>query len=307
MTKLRLAFMGTPEFAARIFEAVRGAGHEIVAVYSQPPKPAGRGQHVQKSPVHLAAEDAGIEVRTPKTLRDPVEQKIFADLKLDVAVVAAYGLILPAPILTAPKWGCVNVHASLLPRWRGAAPIQRAILAGDTESGVTIMQMAEGLDTGDMLALDRLPITDATTAQTLHDDLAAMGASLIVRALDGLATGAIRPVPQPAEGATYAAKLTREDGLIDWSKPAVEIERQIRALVPWPGCYFMLGDEPVKLLAASVIADQSGVSGTLLDDRFTVACGQGALRLLKVQRGGKSATDGAAFLRGSRLQIGQKL
>ena len=304
---LRLALMGTPDFAVAALEALHQAGHAIVAVYCQPPKPAGRGHQVQKTSMHRAAEALGIEVRTPKTLRDPVEQEKFAALNLDVAVVAAYGLILPQAILDAPKFGCINIHGSLLPRWRGAAPIQRAILAGDKETGITIMQMDAGLDTGAMLIKDSVAITDKTTAQELHDALATMGARLIVRALDDLATRTQHPTPQPEEGVTYANKLTREDGKIEWTKPAYEIERQLRALHPWPGCYFSLNGETVKLLAATFVAAQSGEAGVLLDDQFTVACGTQALRLVSVQRAGKNATEGASLLRGLRLPIGSRL
>ncbi|MDD3371300.1 MAG: methionyl-tRNA formyltransferase [Alphaproteobacteria bacterium] len=303
---LRIAFMGTPDFSVAALRALREAGHDIVAVYCQPPKPVGRGHQIRKTPVHLAAEEMGIEVRTPKTLRDPEEQEKFRALRLDVAVVAAYGLILPKAILEAPACGCLNIHGSLLPRWRGAAPIQRAILAGDTETGITIMQMDEGLDTGAMLLKGSVPIAETTTAESLHDELAALGAELIVRALDDLRAGTLSAVAQPKDGSCYAAKLTREDGRIDWARPAAELERQLRALHPWPGCFFLLNGEPVKLLAASV-ADKSGEAGTLLDDAFTVACGTQALRLEKVQRSGKAATDGAAFLRGLRLPLGTRL
>jgi methionyl-tRNA formyltransferase len=304
MTKLRLAFMGTPDFAVPTLRVLKNAGHDIVAVYSQPPKPAGRGQHIRKTSAHVAAEDMGIEVRTPKTLRAVEEQKNFADLKLDAAVVVAYGLILPQPVLAAPRLGCLNIHASLLPRWRGAAPIQRAILAGDSETGVTIMQMDEGLDTGAILLRDTIPITPTTTAGTLHDALAEMGARLIVRALAELADGKIKPTPQSEKGVTYAAKLTRDEGLIDWTKPATEIERQIRAFAPWPGSFLILQKEPVKILAAEIIKNKTSAPGTLLDENFTVACGQDALRLLTVQRSGKNTTDGASFLRGLRLPVG---
>ncbi|MGB9152735.1 MAG: methionyl-tRNA formyltransferase [Alphaproteobacteria bacterium] len=303
---LRIAFMGTPDFAVVALSALHDAGHKIVAVYCQPPKPAGRGQQVQKTPVHVAAEALGIEVRTPKTLRDPAEQEKFKALDLDVAVIAAYGLILPQAILSAPKNGCLNIHGSLLPRWRGAAPIQRAILAGDTETGITIMQMDAGLDTGAMLIKDSVPITDQTTAQSLHDDLAQMGGRLIMRALDDLAAGKLHATPQPESGATYASKLTREDGKIDWTKSAFEIERQMRALHPWPGCFFSLNGDIVKLLAAEIV-DKSGEAGTLLDDQFTIACGKQALRLLSLQRPGKTATDGASLLRGLRLPVGSRL
>ena len=305
MAKLRLAFMGTPVFAVHALRALREAGHDVVAVYSQPPKPAGRGHAIQRTPVHQAAEAMGIPVHTPKTLRNIEEQARFAALNLDVAVVAAYGLILPLPILKAPRLGCLNIHASLLPRWRGAAPIQRAILAGDAESGITIMQMDEGLDTGAMLIKGAVSITSTTTAGSLHDDLAALGAQLIVRAFADFHTQT--PQPQPADGVTYAAKLTREDGRVDWAQPASVIERQVRGLQPWPGCFFMLGAEPIKLLAAEIVADKHGVAGALLDEHFTVACGQGALRLVSVQRSGKKPTDGASLLRGLRLPMGHLL
>ncbi|MFY9288112.1 MAG: methionyl-tRNA formyltransferase [Alphaproteobacteria bacterium] len=306
MSKLRLAFMGTPDFAVPALRALHKAGHEIVAVYSQPPKPAGRGQQIQKSPIHKAAEELGLSVFTPKTLRDADEQKKFAALKLDIAIVAAYGLILPKAILEAPRLGCINIHASLLPRWRGAAPIQRAILAGDSETGITIMQMAEGLDTGDMLMVEKIAITPKTTAGSLHDQLMQLGSSMITRAIDDLAAQKIKPIPQPEMGVTYAAKLTRSEGKIDWSKPASEIERQIRGLQPWPGCFFMLGNEAIKVLAAETVR-QSGTAGTLLSDDLTIACGQEAVRLTLVQRSGKNPIDGASFLRGQRLPIGQSL
>lgn len=304
---LRIAFMGTPDFAVAALKALHAAGHNIVAVYCQPPKPAGRGHQVQKTPVHRAAEELGIEVRTPKSLRDPSEQKKFADLKLDVAVVAAYGLLLPQAILDAPKYGCINIHGSLLPRWRGAAPIQRALLAGDNETGITVMQMDAGMDTGAMLLKESIAITDKTNAHSLYDAMAAIGARLIVRALSDLAAGKLKALPQTEEGVTLAAKLTREDGKIDWTKPAPYIERQIRALTPWPGCFFALNGENIKVLAATIVADKKGEAGTLLDDRFTVACGAQALMLDTVQRAGKNATDGASLLRGLRLPVGTKL
>jgi len=296
--------MGTPDFAVPALHALVAAGHNIVAVYCQPPKPAGRGHQIQKSPVQRTAEAMGIEVCTPNTLRDVEQQKKFAALNLDVAIVAAYGLILPLPVLAAPKFGCINIHASLLPRWRGAAPIQRAILAGDKETGITIMQMAEGLDTGAMLMQKKIPIALTTIASSLHDELMQVGADLIVKAVSDLVAGKIKPVPQPETGVIYAAKLTREDGRIDWTKSAAEIERQIHGLQPWPGCFFMLRNEPIKVLTAEIVNDKTGVPGTLLDEDFTVACGQGALQLKAVQRSGKNTVDGASFLRGSRLVIG---
>lgn len=309
MTQLRLIFMGTPDFAVPSLAALIAAGHEIVCVYSQPPRPAGRGQQVQKSPVHRFAEEKGVPVRTPKSLRNAEAQAEFAGLNADAAVVAAYGLILPQAILDAPRLGCVNVHGSLLPRWRGAAPIQRAILAGDAETGITIMQMDVGLDTGAMLSKQAVAITPATTASGLHDDLAALGARMIAPALAGLADGSLTGQPQPEEGVTYAAKLTREDGRLDWSQPAAFVERQVRALTPWPGCWFDIGAERIKVLAAepggaATGAPETLLPGTLLDDRLTVACADGAVRLTRVQRPGKAPVDGAAFLRGFALPVG---
>ncbi len=304
MSPLRLAFMGTPDFAVPALHALHRAGHAIAAVYCQPPKPAGRGQQTRKATVHNAADALGLDVRTPKTLRDAVEQQHLRDLNLDAVVVVAYGLILPQAVLDAPRLGCFNIHGSLLPRWRGAAPLQRAILAGDTETGITIMRMEAGLDTGPMLLKKSVAITPATTAAALHDELAALGATMIVETMARL--DEIVPEPQPEQGVTYAAKLTRADGVIDWSQSAATLDRQVRALTPWPGTYFRMGDEQVKILQAALVPDQSGAPGTLLDDRFTVACGEQALRLLSVQRAGKNATDGASLLRGLRLAPGHR-
>jgi methionyl-tRNA formyltransferase len=289
-TRLRLAFMGTPDFAVPSLAALIAAGHEIACVYSQ----------VQSSPVQRLAESHQLAVRTPKSLRPPEIQAEFAALGLDAAVVVAYGLILPPGVLAAPRLGCLNIHASLLPRWRGAAPIQRALLAGDTETGVTIMQVEQGLDTGPSLLTESLPIRPDSTATTLHDELAAMGARLIVEALDGVDRHRLIATPQPAEGVTYAAKLEREDGRLDWRRPAVDLARQIRALTPWPGAWFDAEGETIKVLAAEVASDGAATAepGVVLDDRLTVACGRGALRLCRVQRPGKAAADGAAFLRG---------
>jgi methionyl-tRNA formyltransferase len=300
---MRLAFMGSPDFAVPVLRALHDAGHAIAAVYCQPPRPAGRGQTVRHCPVHHAADALGLEVRTPARFRnDAAAQAAFADLALDAAVVAAYGLILPPAMLEAPRRGCLNVHASLLPRWRGAAPIQAAILAGDPASGVTIMQMDAGLDTGPMLLRQDVPIGARTTSGELHDVLAALGAGLILQAL------ADNPplVPQPAEGATYAPKLSRGDGRIDWTHDAAAIDRQVRAFNPWPGTFTFIGRIALKVLAAEV-ADGAGVPGTVLDDRLTVACGVGALRLTRVQVGGRAAMSAEAFLRGHRLSPGVKL
>ncbi|MCA8908249.1 MAG: methionyl-tRNA formyltransferase [Rhodospirillaceae bacterium] len=301
--------MGTPGFAQASLAALLAAGHEVAAVYSQPPRPAGRGHKPRPSPVHAYAESQGLEVRTPASLRTADAQAAFADLGLDAAVVAAYGLILPVPILQAPRLGCFNVHASLLPRWRGAAPIQRAILAGDTETGITIMQMDAGLDTGDMLAVEATPIGPATTADDLHDRLAAIGGRLVVGVLADAAAGQLAPIPQPAEGVTYAAKITREDGRIDW-QDAAQVDRQVRALNPWPGTWFELADERIRVLAAELVAGPpgAGAAGEVLDDRLTVACGAGgAVRLTRLQRPGRGPCDADAFLRGFPIPAGRLL
>lgn len=307
-TRLRLVFMGTPDFSVPCLQALIDAGHDVVAVYSQPPRPAGRGHKERPSPVHRAAETHGIEVRTPKSLKGSKEQDEFRALKADIAIVVAYGLILPQAILDAPRLGCVNVHASLLPRWRGAAPIQRAIVAGDKETGVTIMQMEAGLDTGPMLARATVPITATTTAQELHDRLSELGAELLVKTLPALAAGAITPEPQPDHGVTYAHKLEKHEGRIDWSRPARELDRLIRGFTPWPGAFFMLNGEQVKLLAAELVEDAPGAQpGTVLDDRLTIACGQGALRIRRLQRPGRKPLDADAFLRGVPLKAGTRL
>ncbi len=307
---LRVAFMGTPDFSVPTLKALAEAGHEIAAVYSQPPRPAGRGQKERPSPVQAYAESRGWEVRTPGSLKTPEAQADFAALDLDVAVVVAYGLILPQAILDAPRLGCVNVHASLLPRWRGATPIQRALLAGDAETGVTIMQMEAGLDTGPMLLKRSLPITRKTSAQDLHDALAELGASMINEALEGLDSGALAATPQPDEGVTYAEKLDKAEGRLDWTDSAVALDRRIRAFTPWPGAFFEVdgakGRERVKVLQAE-LRDESGVPGTVLDGQATVACGEGALRLKKVQRAGKAPLDAESWLRGFDLPAGTVL
>lgn len=300
---MKLVFMGTPDFAVAILDSLLATGHEVVAVYSQPPRPAGRGHKEQPSPVHAFAAARGLPVYTPLTLRDPAEQAAFAALDAEVAVVAAYGLILPQVILDTPRYGCLNVHASLLPRWRGAAPIQRAILAGDEESGVTIMQMEAGLDTGPILLWQSLPLPPDATADWLHDSLADLGAGLIVEALDKLANGILVSEAQPEEGVVYAAKLRREEGRIDWTLPARQIERQIRALNPWPGVWFEADGVRIKVLKA-VLDSGTGAPGTLLDDQLRVACGDGALRLLLVQRPGKAAMAAAEMLRGHPMPAG---
>ncbi len=303
---LRLAFMGTPEFAVPALRALHTAGHTIAAVYTQPPKPSGRGQRLQFSPVQMFAAAHGLPIFTPKTLRTAEAQAEFAALELDVAIVAAYGLILPPLILAAPRHGCLNIHASLLPRWRGAAPIHRAILAGDAETGITIMQMDAGLDTGAMLRRSALPIPLRDTAGELHDRLAVLGADLIVPTLADHVAGRLTPEPQPADGVTYAAKLQKSEGALDWSQPAMGLDRQVRGLQPWPGTFFRQQDETVKLLAATIAAGR-GAPGTVLDSQATIACGQDALRLLKVQRAGKAPVSGVDFLNGLRLGAGAVL
>ncbi|MBI1209787.1 MAG: methionyl-tRNA formyltransferase [Azospirillum sp.] len=303
--------MGTPDFAVPTLEALMAAGHRIACVYCQPPRPAGRGHRLQKSPVQRTAEARGLPVRTPRSLRGAEAQAEFAALRLDAAVVAAYGLILPGPILAAPRLGCFNVHASLLPRWRGAAPIHRAILAGDSETGITIMQMDEGLDTGPMLLREAVPIEPGATATVLHDRLAALGARLMPAALEAVDDGSLAATAQPCEGVTYAAKLDRELGRLDWALSAVELERRARALTPWPGVWFECRGERIKLLATALSEAPGGAApaapGLLLADDLTVACGEGALRLARVQRAGRAAVDGAAFLRGFALEVGQPL
>jgi methionyl-tRNA formyltransferase len=302
-TKLRIAFMGTPEFAVPILEALVSVGHEIICVYTQPPRAEGRGQKQKKTPIHIRAEKFGINVRAPKDFRFKRQQRAFADLNLDCAVVVAYGLILPGVILTAPKLGCLNIHASLLPRWRGAAPIQRAILAGDEESGVTIMQMDEGLDTGAMLMVGRVAITRETTGESLHNTLSEIGSSLIIKVLNTLMEGKIWPTDQPEDGVTYAKKLERSEGHIDWRKPAEDIERLIRAFTPWPGSWFEVKGERIKILSAQV-ENIDGVPGTVMDDKLTISCGVDGLQLNTVQRAGKSPMTVAEFLRGFKLPIG---
>jgi methionyl-tRNA formyltransferase len=302
--------MGTPDFALPTLEALAAAGHEITAVYTQPPRPAGRGQKARPSPVQAYAESRGWPVRSPASLKSSGALADFAALNLDVAVVVAYGLILPQAILDAPRLGCVNVHASLLPRWRGAAPIQRAILAGDAESGVTVMQMEAGLDCGPMLLQARVPITAATTAQDLHDRLARLGGETINAALAGLDDGSLEPQPQPDAGVVYAEKLDKAEGRLDWSLDAAVLDRRVRAFTPWPGAFFEIegpkGRERVKLLAAE-LCDGEGAPGTLLDEAARVACGRGALRLKRVQRAGKGPVEIDAFLRGFALPAGSIL
>ena len=300
---LRLAFMGSPAFAVPALHALHAAGHTIAAVYSQPPRPAGRGNRLTPCPVHAAAEALGLPVRTPVRLRRDLDaQGAFAALDLDAAVVAAYGLILPQAMLDAPRRGCLNIHASLLPRWRGAGPIQAAVLAGDAETGITVMQMDAGLDTGAMLLRQAVPIGPDTTAADLLDTLAMLGAHMIVHALQDMPP----PVTQPEDGATYAPKLTRVDGRLDWTLPAAVLDRRVRGLQPWPGSWTMLGGEVLKVMRAVPEAG-SGPPGTVLDAALLVACGTGALRLARVQRPGRAPMDADALLRGFPVPPGTQL
>ncbi|WP_215754943.1 methionyl-tRNA formyltransferase [Acetobacter sp. P5B1] len=304
---MRLIFMGTPDFAVPALHALHAAGHEIVAVYSQPPRPAGRGKALRASPVQQAAEALGLPVRHPEKLRKNEEEwAAFAALEADAAIVAAYGLILPQVMLDAPRLGCLNIHASLLPRWRGASPIQSSILAGDTESGVTIMQMEAGLDTGPMLLREAVSITSETTATSLHDALSAIGGQLAVRVLAERPA----PTPQPEEGVTYAPMLTREDGRLDWSQSAAALDLRIRALTPWPGTFTVQADGTVlKIGAATPLPDRkhTATPGTALDDALTIACGDGALRLTRLQKPGRGMMDADAFLRGQPMPAGTRL
>jgi methionyl-tRNA formyltransferase len=306
---MRIIFMGTPDFAVPTLRAVLAAGHEVAAVYTQPPRAAGRGLNARKSPVQDFAETKHIPVLTPERLKGDAEQAAFRDLNADAAVVVAYGLLLPRQILQAPRLGCFNVHASLLPRWRGAAPIQRAIMAGDAETGVSIMHMGEGLDTGPVCLAERVAISPEETAGALHDRLADVGARLMVEALADLEHGRLACREQ-GDGATYAAKIEAADARIDWSRPAAALHDQVRGLAPHPGAWFEAAingkPERIKVLRAAV-ADDGGEPGAVLDDGLAVACGEGALRLIEVQRAGKRAMKADEFLRGAALPPGSKL
>ena len=300
---MRIIFMGTPEFAVPTLTALADAGHTIVAAYTQPPRPAGRGKQLQPSPVQLAAQARHIEVRYPASLKGAEEQAAFAALGADAAVVAAYGLILPQPVLDAPRLGCLNVHGSLLPRWRGAAPVQRAILAGDVTTGVTIMQMERGLDTGPMLAKAAVPV-DGKTAGELTAEIAELGARLMDGVLAEYAS--FHPVAQPDEGVTYAAKIAKAESRLDFSRDALAVERQVRAFAPAPGAFFELERERYRVLAAEV-AEGAGVPGSVLDERLTIACGHGAIRVLSVQRAGRPVMSAEELLRGRAIPAGTRL
>ncbi len=301
---MRLIFMGTPDFSVSVLNQLISAGHEIACVYSQPARPTGRGKKPRPSPVQMRAEELGLQVRTPLNFKDEAERAAFADLKAEAAVVVAYGLILPQAILDAPTRGCFNIHASLLPRWRGAAPIQRAIMAGDPKTGVCIMQMEAGLDTGPVLMRAETVITASDTFATLHDRLADMGAELMVEALAKIDT--LTPAPQPSEGMTYAAKIDKVEAKIDWTQPAIEVDRLIRGISPFPGAWFELNGERVKVLLSELVAGD-GPAGVALDDALTIACGDGAVRLLRVQKAGKGPQPADVFLLGTKVPAGTML
>lgn len=308
---LRIVFMGTPDFAVPTLRAVAEAGHEVVAVYTQPPRPAGRrGLELTPSPVQREAERLGIEVRTPVSLRGHTEQAAFAGLEADAAVVVAYGLLLPGPILEGTRLGAYNGHASLLPRWRGAAPIQRAIMAGDAETGMMVMRMDEGLDTGPVALTERISIGANETAGELHDRLMQVGATLMVKALEALEAGRLAFTPQPAEGAVYAKKIEKAEARIDWNLAAAAAHNHIRGLSPFPGawCEMTLGDktERLKILRA-VLANGGGSPGAVIDGRLAIACGEGAIRLTELQRAGGRPVTAEEFLRGTRLEEGTTL
>jgi methionyl-tRNA formyltransferase len=300
---LRIAFMGTPDFAVPALQALHGAGHEIVAVYSQPPRRAGRGKKLSPSPVQRVAEELGFEVRTPVSLKEKTEQAAFAALDLDVAVVAAYGLILPQAILDAPEMGCLNIHGSLLPRWRGAAPVQRAILAGDAETGITIMQMEAGLDTGPMLLKSTIPVADKTAGQ-LTEELASTGAELMVRYLASPARYSAEP--QDDALATYARKIEKQEARLDFSQSAEQVKRQIRAYNPHPGAFFEYQGSRYRILEANM-SGAEGSAGTILDDQLLIGCGTGSIQPAVIQKAGKPAMDLKAFLNGTKIPKGTKL
>ncbi|HRN84197.1 MAG TPA: methionyl-tRNA formyltransferase [Hyphomicrobium sp.] len=308
---LKLVFMGTPDFSVPALAAIAAAGHKIRAVYSQPPRPAGRGMAERPSPVHAKADALGIPVRTPLSLKDAHEHRAFQALEADAAVVIAYGLILPRAVLAAPRFGCFNVHASALPRWRGAAPIHRAIMAGDPETAVMVMRMEEGLDTGPVCMTDPVAIEPNITTGELHDTLAHRGADLIVKALAALEAGHLDCTPQPDDGVTYAAKIDKAESRIDFTRPASEVHNHVRGLSPFPGAWFEAAPpggapERIKVLRTERI-EGSGPPGEALDDRLAIACGSGAVRLVEVQRAGKRAMTGGDFLRGFTIPRGTRL
>ena len=303
---LRLAFMGSPEFAVPTLEAILAAGHDVACIYSQPPRPAGRGKHLSKTAVHEVAERRGIDVRTPENFKAAADREVFAALKLDVAVVVAYGLLLPQAILDAPRLGCFNLHGSILPRWRGAAPIHRAVMAGDAVTGVQVMKMEAGLDTGPVMMTATTPITETDTTGDVHDRLSLLGAGLMVKALAELEAGPVKLVTQAAEGVTIATKVSPAEGRIDWKRPAAEVSAHIRGLSPHPGAWFETDGVRIKVLHA--LAEKgSGSPGEVLDDNLLVACGEGAVRLTRLQRAGKGQMTAEEFQRGARIERGRRL
>ncbi len=307
---LKLVYMGTADFAVPALQALAQSRHEIAAVYTQPARPAGRGMKARSSPVERAAATLDLPIRTPITLKGEKEQSILASFEADLAVVAAYGLLLPEAILALPRLGCINLHGSCLPRWRGAAPIQRAILAGDRESGITIIQMEAGLDTGPMLAMEPVPISGTTTAQDLHDRLANFAAEMVISMVDRLAAGEVEAKPQPEQGAVYARKIEKSEGRIDWTEPALLIDRQIRALNPWPGCWTEFDGQRLRILSGIPTGNAPTVAarpGTVLDDMLTVACGERTFRITRLQRAGGKPMASLDFLRGCPIPPGTRL
>jgi methionyl-tRNA formyltransferase len=303
---LRLAFMGSPEFAVPTLEALIAAGHDVVCVYSQPPRPAGRGKQLSKTAVHEAAERHGIKVRTPENFRSAADREAFAALKLDVAVVVAYGLLLPQSILDMPRLGCFNLHGSILPRWRGAAPIHRAVMAGDRITGVQVMKMEAGLDTGPVMLTATTPIAEDDTTGDVHDRLSLLGADLMVKAMAALESGPVKLTPQMDEGVTIAAKVTPAEARIDWKRSANDVAAHIRGLSPWPGAWFELDGQRIRALH-STAESGSGQPGDVLDDRLLVACGEGAVRITRLQRAGKGEMTADEFQRGARIARGRRL
>ncbi len=302
---LKIVFMGSPDFSVPTLQALLKSHHSLVGVYTQPPKKSGRGYILQPTPIHKFAESHGLKVYAPPSLKPPEVQKTLAELRPDLVVVIAYGLILPKPILSIPSYGCINIHASLLPRWRGAAPIQRAILAGDTETGITIMQMDEGLDTGDILLEEAISLGEYTTAPELHDKLASLGAELMIRALDKLVQGTLTAKKQSQEGATYAHKVTHEEGRIDWYNSAKEIERQVRALNPWPGTWFEYKKRRIRVYKVQEMEGALNAKpGTILTEELEVACGTGALKLLEIQQESGKRMTAQDYLRGHPIPVG---
>ncbi len=308
---MRVVFMGTPAFSIPLLKQIVAKGHEVVGVYTRPPQPSGRGMALRKSPVHELAEELAIPVFTPKSFKDPKDVATFQDLHADVGVVAAYGLILPKAVLEAPRFGCLNLHASLLPRWRGAAPIHRAIMAGDAETGVMAMKMEQGLDTGPVAAQARVKIEPDMTTGELHDELSSIGADLMTDSLERLSRGELTFTPQSEEGVTYAHKIEKSEARIDWARPARELHNLVRGLSPFPGAFFEAdfgrGPERVKVLRARLDQGAAGAPGAALDDDGLIACGEGALRLLRVQRAGKAEMSAEEFLRGCKLAQGDAL